>query len=342
MNPGHKDFGRNGTYLVFRQIQQHVDEFWKFMADKSRRPNGEVDHHSKVKLASKMIGRWPEGAPLVKHPENNPKINSKDNDFLYAKEDPHGFKCPLGSHLRRNNPRDNFRDQDAKQSLKVTKRHRILRRGRLYDIPKEQTPEGKREKGLLFIGVNSDIQKQFEFIQHVWANNLQPNKKTLFNDPDPIIGTPDPEDPRFAFTNRFSKAIDESTFFEMMVEGAVERVMLRPAAKQVLVYLQESSQKDWGVFETMQNFPDCAFLVDNSRHFIERFQSACENLGKKIEFEKDETNYRFTIQQKPVAQYVSGLERFVTIRGGDYFFMPGISALRYLTTLGINSEEGGG
>jgi len=28
----------------------------------------------------------------------------------------------------------------------------------------------------------------------------------------------------------------------------------------------------------------------------------------------------------------SGLSQFVTVRGGAYFFLPGISALRYLAT----------
>lgn len=244
---GHKDLGRNGTYIAFRQIQQHVDDFWEFMKKKTELPTGEEDTHAKVRLASKMIGRWPGGAPLVKHPENDPKIESTDNDFGYADDDPHGLKCPLGSHLRRNNPRDSFRDQGKKQSLKVTKRHRIIRRGRLYDLG----PEGNQEKGLLFMGLNADIQQQFEFIQHIWANNLQPNKATLYNDPDPIIGTMDPMDPRYR---------------------------------------------------------------------------------------QGDGNFRFAMQKDPVSQYVDGLQRFITIRGGGYFFLPGLSALRYLATLGNENE----
>ena len=211
-------------------------------------PNGEEDPHAQVKLASKMIGRWPGGAPLVKHPDNDPRVEDTDNDFGYAHEDPYGYKCPLGSHLRRNNPRDSFRDQGAKQSLKVTKRHRIIRRGRLYDL----SPDGIDEKGLLFMGLNADLQQQFEFIQHTWANNLQPNKNTLFNDPDPIIGVPDDLDPT-------------------------------------------------------------------------------HTQGKE--------NYRFAMQQEPVTKYVSGLERFVRIRGGGYFFLPSISAVRYLATLGGDNED---
>ncbi len=240
---GHKDLGRNGTFIAFRQIQQHVDKFWAFMESKTNKPNGETDPHAAVKLASKIIGRWPGGAPLVKHPDQDPGVQSTDNDFGYAKEDPFGMKCPLGSHLRRNNPRDSFRDQNPKQSLKVTKRHRLIRRGRLY----QTGTKGNEEYGLLFMGLNADIAQQFEFIQHVWANNLQPNKKTLYNDPDPVIGVPDPADP----------------------------------------------------------------IQQQGDH-----------------------NFRFAMQGDPACHYIEGLQRFVTIRGGAYLFLPSLSALRYLTTLG--------
>jgi deferrochelatase/peroxidase EfeB len=42
----------------------------------------------------------------------------------------------------------------------------------------------------------------------------------------------------------------------------------------------------------------------------------------------------FTIQACPVNKTVSGLQRFVTIKGGAYFFFPSITAIRYLATLG--------
>ena len=38
----------------------------------------------------------------------------------------------------------------------------------------------------------------------------------------------------------------------------------------------------------------------------------------------------FTIQRDGLRQRVSGLTPFVTMRGGAYFFLPGVSALRFL------------
>jgi hypothetical protein len=38
----------------------------------------------------------------------------------------------------------------------------------------------------------------------------------------------------------------------------------------------------------------------------------------------------FTIPARPVRRRVTGLPQFVTVRGGAYFFLPGVRALRYL------------
>lgn len=41
-------------------------------------------------------------------------------------------------------------------------------------------------RGLNFICFNTDIDRQFEFVQHTWANNRKFHK--LYDDVDPIIG----------------------------------------------------------------------------------------------------------------------------------------------------------
>jgi deferrochelatase/peroxidase EfeB len=42
----------------------------------------------------------------------------------------------------------------------------------------------------------------------------------------------------------------------------------------------------------------------------------------------------FSIPGSPVRERLTGLPAFVTVRGGGYFFMPGIRAIRYLAALG--------
>ena len=186
---GKKDLGRNGSYLVMRQMQQDVNSYWTFINNQTQNEDGTVNMEESLKLGAKMMGRWQSGAPVVKYPEKDPGAYSDDNDFGYMNLDKDGTKCPFGSHLRRSNPRDNFEDDGSKESWRLTKRHRIIRRARLYGEPYEGSPTNltpNGEVGLLFLCFNADISRQFEFIQYTWANF--PKFKELYNDPDPITG----------------------------------------------------------------------------------------------------------------------------------------------------------
>lgn len=183
---GRHDLGKNGSFMVFRQMEQDVDAFWKAMERHTLNEDGSVNEDAKIRLAAKCIGRWPSGASLVEYPDRDPGGDDhSSDDFEYSETDPYGLKCPFGSHLRRNNPRDTMRWYNKKQSLKISKRHRIIRRGRIYE-------EGDKI-GLLFICFNADFELQFEFIQHGWANNNQ--MRHLTNDIDILIGVPDPNNP---------------------------------------------------------------------------------------------------------------------------------------------------
>ena len=83
---GH-DFGRNGSYLVFRQLSQDVPGFWNFMGKNTCGAAQKSNYPEMVKLASKLVGRWPSGAPLVEAPEeDNPKMSDHDN-FGYQVHD---------------------------------------------------------------------------------------------------------------------------------------------------------------------------------------------------------------------------------------------------------------
>ncbi len=189
-DPSKKNFGRNGSYLVFRQMEQDVDKFWTFMKEKTQKADGSIDEEASIKMAAKMVGRWPSGAPLAKYPDADPGGLSDDDDFGYHDQDADGHRCPYGSHLRRNNPRDAFEDNGAAHSIRLTKKHRIIRRGRSYGEPIVGSPTNhspKGEVGLHFMCFNADLSKQFEFVQHTWANF--PKFQNLYSDPDPIIGT---------------------------------------------------------------------------------------------------------------------------------------------------------
>lgn len=228
---GRRDLGRNGTYLVLRQLAQDVSGFWRFAEQATSGPDGGSDPAARTWLGAKMVGRWPSGAPLVLAPSADDAALADFNDYRYMATDAAGTRCPVGAHIRRANPRDSLDPRPGSDaSVAVGRRHRIIRRGRSYGLP-----DGSEERGLLFLCVCANIARQFEFIQHTWINN--PKFAGLYDDADPLLGAHQP-------------------------------------------------------------------------------------YGRT-----------FTVQALPIRRRFPGLPRFVTVRGGAYFFLPGLRALRYLATL---------
>ena len=183
--PG-RDFGRNGSYLVMRQLRQDVVAFRQTLAARTRNPDGSANRAACERLAAQMVGRWPDGVPLVKAPHAPDGVPPRDNDFRYHHEDPHGLRCPVGAHIRRANPRDALAPRPGTEgSLAVNRRHRILRRGRIYGPPLGAAPDGARP-GLYFVALNANISRQFEFIQHSWV--VDPRFNGFSGESDPIAG----------------------------------------------------------------------------------------------------------------------------------------------------------
>ena len=100
----------------------------------------------------------------------------KRNSFDYvpsdsvpnAFDDSRGYRCPLGSHIRRMNPRD-------AEIAGVARIHRMIRRGTSYGPP---LPDGVVEddgvdRGLMFAFVGAHLGRQFEFVQSEWMNNSE-------------------------------------------------------------------------------------------------------------------------------------------------------------------------
>ncbi len=104
------------------------------------------------------------------------------------------------------------RRADQKQTLlDAANNHRILRRGRKYGSTISVPPkEDGVDRGLLFICLNTDIARQFEFVQQTWL--LNPNFATLYDETDPLIG------PKGKMTIReqpLRRIVDVETFIRM-------------------------------------------------------------------------------------------------------------------------------
>ena len=99
-----QDLGRNGSYLVFRQLAQDVRGFWRWVGAEAERVG--VDPAA---LAEAMVGRRMNGAPLpdIETGLDVPGVDPADrgvNGFVFD-ADPDGLSCPIGAHIRRANPR---------------------------------------------------------------------------------------------------------------------------------------------------------------------------------------------------------------------------------------------
>ena len=260
--PGFKDIGRNGTYLVIRQIEQDVRSFWQFI-------DAQVDRDASKRqdLAEKMVGRQMSGDPLLpKMTQTIAGVGPDTQDVLRNQftfdSDVDGIRCPFGAHVRRANPRNadyptgthglvarfvrllGFGRKSMREDIVASTRfHRLLRRGREYgtklspDQRLQPPSPGESPSGLQFVCLNANIARQFEFIQSAWL--MSGKFDGLSEESDPLLG------------NR----------------------------------------------EVIAGYP------------VDRFSLPIDG---------------------GVRQQIRGLPRFTTVRGGAYFFLPGVRALRYL------------
>ena len=196
-----RDLGRNGSYLVFRQLEQDVVRFWTQLDELTRDPDGFANAEARTKLAAKMVGRWPNGASLVEAPYHDDLALSDTNDFGYHERDADGLRCPVGAHVRRANPRDTLDpNPGTSDSYELNKRHRLLRRGRPYgtSLGVEQVlagEHGEGTRGIHFVCLSGNISRQFEFVQQTWLNN--PKFAGLYEGVDPVTSAHGPEGTTF-------------------------------------------------------------------------------------------------------------------------------------------------
>ena len=167
-------------------------------------------------------------------PDHDDPAYAAANGFGYHEQDAAGLRCPVGAHIRRANPRDSLAPRarhPGVQAKSTDATDCCVEAGSTG--PTAVAPSGG-EQGLHFLCLNTNLARQYEFVQHSWLND--PSFAGLVGVEDPLIGP---------------RAAGPSSFVE-------------PAA--------------------------------------------------------------------PVRRRYDGLPQFVPIRGGAYFFLPGIRALRYLSS----------
>ncbi len=177
--------GRSGTYLVWRKLHQDVALFRKSLQEAA----AFYEDGDEEKLAAKIVGRWRDGTPLVHSPDAADTAFDAAapgaNDFRYADADADGYRCPLGAHIRRSNPRDALGWEG-----RLSFRHRMIRRGMPYgpELPAGVTDDDGQQRGLVFACFVASISRQFEAVQVQWLNDG--NIFHLGHDKDFLLGDP--------------------------------------------------------------------------------------------------------------------------------------------------------
>jgi Dyp-type peroxidase family len=186
--PEPDQLGVNGSYVVYRKLRQDVAGFRRLLRQAASRFPG-----SEELLAARIVGRWRDGTPLALSPDRPAPDMAADPErntaFSYA-DDPDGMRCPIGSHIRRVNPRESLPFHG-----KLVNRHRMIRRGIPYGPPlPPDVDEDGADRGVIFMSLQSSISRQFEFVQAQWLGDG--NAFRLGDDQDVIVGPQDHEHTR--------------------------------------------------------------------------------------------------------------------------------------------------
>jgi Dyp-type peroxidase family len=189
----------DGSYLAFRRLRQDVAGFRRFLADAADAQGVTVEQ-----FGAKLVGRYPSGAPLERTEDapdgfdpttadpsiQDPSIldDRRINNFEFADNDADGELVPRAGHIRKAYPRDEQTPQGGEAD---TQTHRIVRRGIPYGesfregAPARSPAGADADRGLLFLGYQSSLERQFEFVMSQWFNN--PDHPERGDGHDPII-----------------------------------------------------------------------------------------------------------------------------------------------------------
>ncbi len=204
----------NGTFMVFRKLHENVASFNNYL-----KQTAEDYSESEENLAAKFVGRWRNGAPIttfstedqanqlaeqfiavkqqIRNAKSTTEKESAQQEYLQLRsqlvgfdfnKDIEGAKCPLAAHTRRANPRGSleFGVKDAYNTPgALINRRRILRRGLPYGKVNDPNKDDGNH-GIIFMAINANIKRQFEFVQQQWINYGNDFKQA--SDKDPILG----------------------------------------------------------------------------------------------------------------------------------------------------------
>ncbi|KAJ7592189.1 fungal peroxidase [Mycena floridula] len=163
-------WAKDASFLAFRQFEQRVPEFNKYLSDNALNGDAEL-------LGARMVGRWKSGAPIDVAPTGDDPVLAADNqrnnlfDFTHAGEDldTNQSECPFAAHIRKGRA-------DLSRGGPQDPINHIFRASIPYgpEVTAAEQASGVSdptlERGLAFVAYQSDFHAGFRLLQSSWAN----------------------------------------------------------------------------------------------------------------------------------------------------------------------------
>lgn len=204
--PQPEQLGNLGTFNAFRVLKQDCFGFENFListAERLRQQGVEArlvgvesvgviypdlkdkpDLALREVIAAQLCGRWREGTPMQLQKTLRKATNAgPSNQFDYGD----GALCPVGAHIRRNNPRGG---EVVQRIANFTRR--LVRRGMSYGDTLDLANPDDKERGLLGNFIGASLGAQFEAVMCDWLN-LGLHSPEITGSNDPLLGANTPE-----------------------------------------------------------------------------------------------------------------------------------------------------
>jgi deferrochelatase/peroxidase EfeB len=290
-SPDCYDLGRNGSYLIYRQLAQDVRGFWRWVSKEAQRANIPPEA-----LAESVVGRRLDGTPAgdLEVGRPLPGVDPHDlslNGFLFD-ADPDGLSCPIGAHIRRANPRTG-------------------------DAPPGE--DGPLDNLLVKLGLTARRQRRPTSSTLPWPRNTTVWPFLRLQD-DAIASA------------RFHRILRRGREYGIKLDGvaALDPATPDPRAGLHFFCLNSNIARQ---FEFVQG----AWIANAKFAGLSGEQDPL--LGNREPFPAPplvETGRRPAGFTRPAAEphcrVATHIPQFVVVRGGAYFFLPGLSALKWIAS----------
>jgi deferrochelatase/peroxidase EfeB len=223
---GARDLGRNGSFLVIRELEQYVETFTAYCQSEAERLSERLPEPYEVTaefIGAKLVGRWQNGSSIVRHPyvPQHRHENVAGPHGHESHENPRGATerpttrletvgdgaTPVERPAKASHGQDNdflfgtedpeaircpfgahIRRANPRDSLEPGSQDQIdiSNRHRIIRIGRQYERTESGNPGLFFMCLSGDLERQFEFVQQTWLKS--PSFHGLSCEKDPLLG----------------------------------------------------------------------------------------------------------------------------------------------------------